>query len=160
MIHGGCPLQDNSHTAQLIDDYVDRVKHYIISSAKEGVEADSNKLDLSELCMDQLLSTSAIVDNAKKSLPEIAEVYNVNCAHQHPPEATAAVARREGQHPALHDTYQMNEYHIAKIHMEMRLERLMAESFKEFRNQRLLSGHKSKNKKLQKKKLKRKLQKE
>lgn len=98
--------------------------------------------------MDQLLSTSAIVDNARKSLPEIAEVYNVNCSNQHSPEATAAVARHDGQHPALHDTYQRNEYHVAKIHMEMRLERLMAETFKEFRNQRLLSGHESKNKKL------------
>lgn len=48
----------------------------------------------------------------------------------------------------------------ARLHMELKLERLMAETFREFRNQRLLQGLQSQNKKALKRKLKKKLQKE
>ena len=113
---------------------MERVRYYILNYVKEGGEVNSHKLDLTELCMDQLLSTSAISDSLKKSLNEIAQDYNINCKHQRPTEATAALARHNGNTDIGQDTFQVNELHIARIHMEMRLERLMAETFKEYRN--------------------------
>lgn len=72
-----------------------------------------------------------------------------------------ALARAGSSHAFEHDdSMQMNEKKVVHIHMEMKLERLMTETFKEFRNQRLLLGHQSQNKKALKKKLKKKLQRE
>lgn len=53
-----------------------------------------------------------------------------------------------------------NEMEVAVLHMELKLERLMTETFREYRKQRLLQGFQSQNKKALKKKLKKKLQKE
>lgn len=72
-----------------------------------------------------------------------------------------ALARAGGSLASDHeDSMQMNDMRVANIHMEMKLERLMTETFKEFRNQRLLQGFQSQNKKSLRKKLKKKLQKE
>ena len=128
-------VSDEAHIVDLVDSYVERIKGYIANQASDPDRAPV--LDLSEVCMDRLADSSALGHPGWVHI-DLAKAYSFQCQIQRAPLTTMALARAGCSHED--DSMQMSELRVLRIHMEMKMERLMTEIFRDFRNQRLIQG--------------------